>query len=171
MNKKGFTLMELLLVVAVLAIVAAAAAPTFFGGAQEAMEEAKKASMYSAYQNCISGANMLIAIAASKGVVPTADGVLQWSDPTLTKTDKNDEPESKIKTLNYYSPVAGRVFTDKNGINSYIFSARYNATARNVDIYCGKGTADANAIAGGKINVATDTKAALEDYWKNTINK
>lgn len=168
MNKKGFTLMELLLVVAVLAIVAAAAAPTFFGGAQEAMEEAKKASMYSAYQNCISGANMLIAIAASKGVVPTADDVLQWSDPTLTGTSK-DEPDSKIKTLNYYSPVAGRVFTDKNGINSYIFSARYNDKARNVDIYCGKGTTDANA--GAKINVATDTKAALEDYWKNTINK
>ena len=69
MNRKGFTLMELLLVVAVLAIVAAAAAPTFFGGAQDAMNEAKKASMMSAYQNTMSGANMLTAIAASKGVL------------------------------------------------------------------------------------------------------
>ena len=67
MNKKGFTLMELLLVVAVLAIVAAAAAPTFFNGSQEALQEAKKASFLSAYQNALSGANIYISIEVSKG--------------------------------------------------------------------------------------------------------
>ena len=66
-NRKGFTLMELLLVVAVLAIVAAAAAPTFFGGAAEAMNEAKKSSFLSAYQNTLSGANLYLSIEAAKG--------------------------------------------------------------------------------------------------------
>ncbi|MGI6446777.1 MAG: prepilin-type N-terminal cleavage/methylation domain-containing protein [Candidatus Ozemobacteraceae bacterium] len=72
-NRKGFTLMELLLVVAVLAIVAAAAAPTFFGGAAEAMNEAKKSSFLSAYQNTISGANLYLSIEAAKGNAGTAN--------------------------------------------------------------------------------------------------
>ena len=90
MNRKGFTLMELLLVVAVLAIVAAAAAPTFFGGAQEAMNEAKKASFMSAYQNTISGANIYLSIEASKG---------------------NTVNDTALQTaLNTYAPVAGRAY-------------------------------------------------------------
>lgn len=72
-NRKGFTLMELLLVVAVLAIVAAAAAPTFFSGATEAINEAKKSSFLSAYQNTLSGANLLFSIEASKGNVLNAE--------------------------------------------------------------------------------------------------
>lgn len=71
-NRKGFTLMELLLVVAVLAIVAAAAAPTFFGGASEAMNEAKKSSFLSAYQNTLSGANLYLSVEAAKGNAGTA---------------------------------------------------------------------------------------------------
>ncbi|NCB46810.1 prepilin-type N-terminal cleavage/methylation domain-containing protein [bacterium] len=71
-NRKGFTLMELLLVVAVLAIVAAAAAPTFFSGATEAINEAKRSSFLSAYQNTLSGANLLVSIEASKGNVLNA---------------------------------------------------------------------------------------------------
>ena len=90
MNRKGFTLMELLLVVAVLAIVAAAAAPTFFGGAQEAMNEAKKASFMSAYQNTISGANIYLSIEASKG-----------------NTVSNDTLQNALDT---YAPVAGRAY-------------------------------------------------------------
>ncbi len=71
MNKKGFTLMELLLVVAVLAIVAAAAAPAFFGGATDAVNEAKRSQFLSAYSNTLSGANMHIAIMTSQGNTPT----------------------------------------------------------------------------------------------------
>ena len=67
MNKKGFTLMELLLVVAILAIVAAAAAPTFSQGASDALREARKSSFLAAYQNTVTGAHMMVALGASKG--------------------------------------------------------------------------------------------------------
>ena len=59
MNKKGFTLMELLLVVAILAIVAAAAAPTFTSGASDALKEARKSAFLAAYQNTVTGAHMM----------------------------------------------------------------------------------------------------------------
>ena len=101
MNRKGFTLMELLLVVAVLAIVAAAAAPTFFGGAQEAMEEAKKSTFLSAYQNTLSGANLMVSIAASQGKTPSGE-----SNINLTDAD----PLGTGKTLNDYAPEAARTF-------------------------------------------------------------
>ena len=90
-NRKGFTLMELLLVVAVLAIVAAAAAPTFFGGAADAMNEARKSQFLSAYQNTLSGANLYLSIEASKG------NVLSKSTFTAANLDK-------------YAPAASRYF-------------------------------------------------------------
>ncbi len=101
MNKKGFTLMELLLVVAVLAIVAAAAAPTFFGGAQEAMQEAKKSSFMSAYQNTLSGANLMVSIAASQGNLPdgTADVDLSVEGALISG-----------KKLDDFAPAASRNF-------------------------------------------------------------
>ena len=89
-NRKGFTLMELLLVVAVLAIVAAAAAPTFFGGATEAMNEAKKAAFLSAYTNTSSGAAMKLAIDSSKGITPIA-GIIDLTNtvPPAARQFKN----------------------------------------------------------------------------------
>ena len=108
--------MELLLVVAVLAIVAAAAAPTFFGGAQEAMEEAKKSSFMSAYQNTMSGANLMVSIAASQGNIPT--GACQLDGDSLTWAANN---------LSHYAPVASRQFSTLKG-TSGSFSANYDAT-------------------------------------------
>lgn len=116
--KKGFTLMELLLVVAVLAIVAAAAAPTFFGGAQEAMEEAKKSSFMSAYQNTMSGANLMVSIAASQGNIPTGACALDGASDSLTWAANN---------LSHYAPVASRQFSTLKG-TSGSFSANYDAT-------------------------------------------
>lgn len=65
-TKRGFTLMELLLVVAVLAIVAAAAAPTFFGGAKDALREARKANVSSAFSNLMSEATMSASLQMAK---------------------------------------------------------------------------------------------------------
>lgn len=100
-NRKGFTLMELLLVVAVLAIVAAAAAPTFFGGAAEAMNEAKRSQFLSAYQNTLSGANLLISIEASKGNVldatKFANANLEKYVPTAARTFNNGT-DNKVLT-------------------------------------------------------------------------
>ena len=150
MNRKGFTLMELLLVVAVLAIVAAAAAPTFFGGAQEAMDEAKKASMMSAYQNTISGSNMLMAMAASKGISPTANTV-----PVNFGT-------ADAEKLTYFTPAAARVFTNAKGA-SYIFSAKYDDTNKKIVITYGQGTADTAATT--PVPDGENVAKILENLW------
>lgn len=113
MNRKGFTLMELLLVVAVLAIVAAAAAPTFFGGAKEAMEEAKKSSFLSSYQNTLSGANLYISSQAAKGIIVNT-GDLQGN-------------------LDNYAPVASRRFDLGNNISGTL-SAQFNTTTNAVEV-------------------------------------
>ena len=125
MNRKGFTLMELLLVVAVLAIVAAAAAPTFFGGAQEAMEEAKKSTFLSAYQNTLSGANLMVSIAASQGKTPSGD-----ADIDLTAAD----PLGTGKTLNDYAPEAARTFNLDDTYKGAL-KATYVASKKGVYVY------------------------------------
>ena len=113
MNRKGFTLMELLLVVAVLAIVAAAAAPTFFGGAQDAMNEARKANFMSAYQNTLSGANIYVSLQASKGI-------------TVETNDLKAQ-------LNNYCPEASRMFDLGNNINGTL-TAGMNDTTHAVEV-------------------------------------
>lgn len=113
-NRKGFTLMELLLVVAVLAIVAAAAAPTFFSGASEAMNEARKSSFMAAYTNASSAANMNAALYATgaKGSVVT--------EPSIAQLMEN-------------SPLNTRIFTDNAGKFGLIF-AEYNSTTKSIDV-------------------------------------
>lgn len=129
MNRKGFTLMELLLVVAVLAIVAAAAAPTFFGGAQDAMNEAKRSQFLAAYQNTLSGANVMISIAAAQGI--TANNNTDLGATNLV----NDEN----KKLDFYAPEAGRKFMGgENGNTEKVLTARYISAAEGVKIYCGE---------------------------------
>lgn len=113
-NRKGFTLMELLLVVAVLAIVAAAAAPTFFGGAAEAINEAKRSQFLSAYQNVISGANVMMSIEAAKGNV-------------LNKTQFGTEFPNFV-------PAAARTFN--NGTAERILSANIS-TDNEIIVYSG----------------------------------
>lgn len=159
MNRKGFTLMELLLVVAVLAIVAAAAAPTFFGGAKEAMEEAKKASMMSAYQNTMSGANMLTAIAASKGVLPTTAGVLNVTLP-------GNAPEGGAKTINDYAPLTARMFTNIAG-NKYAFGAYYDGNKVVAFYNTCNGTSEPQY---SENNVIADANTDLDTKWNNIKN-
>lgn len=113
MNRKGFTLMELLLVVAVLAIVAAAAAPTFFGGAKEAMEEAKKSSFLSAYQNTLSGANLYISSQAAKGIIISSND-LQTN-------------------INNYAPLVSRQYDLGNNISGYLIP-QFNNTSNAVEV-------------------------------------
>ena len=156
MNRKGFTLMELLLVVAVLAIVAAAAAPTFFGGAQDAMNEAKKASYMSAYQNAISGANMLTAIAASKGVLPSAAGLL-----SLTI-------DGDAKTIANYAPLAARTFKNRAGNKTYVFGASViqdGTSGYKVVAFYSEGATEPTSV-GTEIVDPNDATNGLEAKWK-----
>lgn len=152
MNKKGFTLMELLLVVAVLAIVAAAAAPTFFGGAQEAMDEARKASMHSAYQNTVSGANMMLSIAASKGLAAGKD------------TDLETTAIVGTSTMKLYAPEAARTFKSAKN-TEYVFRAKMDSNGVGVIItaYKKEGTVEQTP--------AIDDASKLETLWTNIKDK
>lgn len=197
MNKKGFTLMELLLVIAIMAIVAAAGLPIFSSGQDEALKEAKKAAFYNAYQNTISGANMMMGMILTnytqslKGqsnaswakpgfITPglSLDALNQWR-----LNGKNKEPVN----LNYYSPILSRMFKDING-HQYFFSAKFgneqNIVVYYVDVsdntysdqkpdlgyYHGVAfTSAANAEANGKVIDLSNGKT-LDDYWKKINN-
>lgn len=149
MNKKGFTLMELLLVVAVLAIVAAAAAPTFFGGAQEAMNEAKKATFMSAYQNTISGANIMLSLASAQGKVPTANVPKLSADATLTG-----------KNLDDYAPAAARTFS-LEASTTIVLDAMYDASEKKIYVINGNGAKlDPNVATMTFDQLVTDVKKA-----------
>lgn len=163
MNKKGFTLMELLLVVAVLAIVSAASAPTFFGGAEESMEEALKTKMFAAYNNCVTGTNLLMAIAASHGKLPLNEQedytVLKWIDEKGTTHE-----------LAEYAPLASRVFENKIGTKYTIYSYIYGKESKCV-IIIKKGVGDEGQTLPGMYTMANlspskaDAKKCLETIW------
>ena len=128
MNRKAFTLMELLLVIAIMAIVAAAGAPMFSEGSDQALKESKKAAFLHAYQNAVSGANIMMGLLltnytkSAQGADKTiAAGFL----PTGLSLDANNQWKinNEVKNLTYFSPLAGRVFYDLNG-KPYFFSAK-----------------------------------------------
>lgn len=157
MNKKGFTLMELLLVVAVLAIVAAAAAPTFFGGAQEALNEAKKSNMNAAYQNALTGANIMLGIAASKGT-PLAGNL----DKTQTGFDK---------TLADYTPISARTFKADGG--TFVFGAEMTTDGKTllVGYVAGDDPKEGLTAIGAAGNNASEIATALDTAWNDVFNK
>lgn len=109
MNKKAFTLMELLLSIAVLAVVAASAVPTFFGGAKEVLEDSKKANMSAAYQHARTGANLLVSIATAQAITITGN---------LDSIEIDD-----LKKLDYFAPIPSRTFEGKNGCK-FVFGAK-----------------------------------------------
>lgn len=144
----GFTLMELLLVVAILAIVAAAASPTFFGGAQEALDEARKASFLSAYQNTISGANIALSMTMGRGLAIANDGL--------------------IPKLLDYVPIAARTFKNSNSTADYTFTAIYNNITKEVDIYIGV-YKDRDTEPDLSYQITDNSPNGLSDHW-NYIN-
>lgn len=157
MNKKGFTLMELLLVVAILAIVAAAAAPTFTSGASDALKEARKSGFLSAYQNTVTGAHMMVALAASKGS-DTAD--IGLDQATSAGYEHN---------LDYYAPIATRQFKNSKGT---VYTLGAAVTSEHV-LYIGykKGSAvptKDDVEGSGKIDIyasGKDSSKVLDETW------
>ncbi len=168
MNKKGFTLMELLLVVAILAIVAAAAAPTFTSGASDALKEARKSAFLAAYQNTVTGAHMMIALAASKGYDVGVESV-ELDNFTEIK-DPNNSSKTLVHKLEYYAPLATRQFKNSKG-TIYSLGAKvvHDATLGN-KLYITYHKDRETAIGGKSIKIGDtdnkDSSSLLNAAWE-----
>lgn len=123
-NKQGFTLMELLLTVFILIIVAATMMPTFFGGGREVLNETRKNSMLMAYQNTLSGTQLMLAIAYNKATKLIGD------------LDKEQE-SMENKLLSFYAPMAARSFSLEK--KTYTFGAKMNEAGDGVVVYYSEG--------------------------------
>ena len=132
MKKQGFTLMELLLAVAILAITVVAVAPAWTSGSQQALEESKKASFCSSYQNAVYGANLMMGVmlnnytaTTNKGSEDKFKGQMLPEGLSLDslKQFMFTNKQSEVKNLNYYVPVSGRRFTNLKN-KEYFISAK-----------------------------------------------
>lgn len=84
-NKKGFTLMEMLIVVAIIAVLMAIAIPVFNGALTKSKEAADVANIRAAY------AEWQVKMLTENEAVPTDKTALMTSDGTETKLNYNDK--------------------------------------------------------------------------------
>lgn len=84
-NKKGFTLMEMLIVVAIIAVLVAIAIPVFNGAPTKSKEAADVANIRAAY------AEWQVKMLTENEAVPTDKTALMTSDGTETKLNYNDK--------------------------------------------------------------------------------
>lgn len=84
-NKKGFTLMEMLIVVAIIAVLVAIAIPVFNGALTKSKEAADVANNRAAY------AEWQVKMLTENEAVPTDKTALMTSDGTETKLNYNDK--------------------------------------------------------------------------------
>ena len=82
-NKKGFTLMEMLIVVAIIAVLVAIAIPVFNGALTKSKEAADVANIRAAY------AEWQVKMLTENEAVPTDKTALMTSDGTETKLNYN----------------------------------------------------------------------------------
>lgn len=92
LNKKGFTLMEMLIVVAIIAVLVAIAIPVFNGALTKSKQAADVANIRAAY------AEWQVAILTDNVDIPTARG------DALASTTATDFT-NKLKTLNYFDQL------------------------------------------------------------------
>lgn len=84
-NKKGFTLMEMLIVVAIIAVLVAIAIPVFNGALTKSKEAADVANIRALY------AEWQVKMLTENEAVPTDKTALMTSDGTETKLNYNDK--------------------------------------------------------------------------------
>ena len=171
MNKKGFTLMELLLVVAILAIVAAAAAPTFTSGASDALKEARKSAFLAAYQNTVTGAHMMIALAASKGYdvasqVSGNSGSIELDNFTQITNGTGENAEVLVHQFDYYAPLATRQFKNSNG-DIYSLGAKVIKSTTGNKLYITYNKSESTAVGGKDIKIGDTSGHDSSPYPRN----
>ncbi len=84
-NKKGFTLMEMLIVVAIIAVLVAIAIPVFNGALTKSKEAADVANLRAAY------AEWQVKMLTENEKVPATAAALMTSDDAETKLNYNDK--------------------------------------------------------------------------------
>ena len=91
MNKKGFTLAELLIVVAIIAVLVAISIPIFTSQLEKSREAVDEANLRSAYAEC--AASVLTGVASSTNVTvdtTTTAGVIKATATVKIKQQKNN---------------------------------------------------------------------------------
>ena len=166
MKRRAFTLMELLLVVAILAIISAAAAPTFTSGSADAIEEARKSNFLAAYENTVSGANLMMGLKITNWTA-TSDKGKQFKNMFLPENLSLDawkqwiDDKNVIKNLNYFVPVGSRVFYSKTG-RKYFVSAKIGSNSSIVFYWV--------EVGGNGIDGSYNKSTSLDNYhgWADT---
>ena len=111
-NKKGFTLMEMLIVVAIIAVLVAIAIPVFNGALTKSKEAADVANIRAAY------AEWQVKMLTENEAVPTDKTALMTSDGTETKLNYNDKltytpaQDNKSATIVYKATKLTNTATD-----------------------------------------------------------
>lgn len=82
MNKKGFTLMEMLIVVAIIAVLIAIAIPVFTAQLEKAREAVDAANLRAAYADVLS--QVMMGKTSANAEVIQKQTVSGWSDTTFT---------------------------------------------------------------------------------------
>lgn len=109
-NKKGFTLMEMLIVVAIIAVLVAIAIPTFAGALTKAKEATDVANVRAAY------AEWQVAILTDGAAVPTNKG----EQESTTATDFT----SKMATLNYFADNFAYTYDTTKKVGTITYTAK-----------------------------------------------
>lgn len=111
-NKKGFTLIELIVVVAILAILAAVAVPSFIGLQAKATQGVTIANA-SAIAGAVNTWNAMQTTAGTR-LVSKAEGALKWTDITGTAGLKDLAPSGI--TAGTEDTACGLIIIDANGV-------------------------------------------------------
>ncbi len=115
-NRKGFTLVELLVVLAVLAIISAIAIPRFAGVQDSAKEKADKETINiieRALELCVTTEGVEVTADTVLGTLTSSGFTVPGTNPTIQQAKINEYLEAATATLQHYTSVE---FTlDKDG--------------------------------------------------------
>ena len=106
MNKKGFTIVELVIVIAVIAILSAVLIPTFSGVVANAKETAAVADAKAAYQQYVAAATLA-------GVEAKQNMVYKYADKMFVEIKDGQVVDAVVETATYDAASAdGKVNTN-----------------------------------------------------------
>jgi len=114
-NKKGFTLVEIIVVLVILAILAAAAIPTMLGFVEDSKGKAEIANARAAYVACQSIATEEYASGVDSTLPTTAHTISATGTTKLDKMLSKDMDGASVTPTLSNGKVTKSVFTNKGG--------------------------------------------------------